>query len=201
MVKVGEKAPDFEAPAFHQGEFKRIKLSDYSGKWVVLFFYPGDFTFVWPTELTAVAVKYPELKNLGVEVLSMSVDSIFVHKIWQQNELSKMVEGGVPYPMLSDQGGNIGEVYEVYDAESGVNIRGQFIIDPDGVLQAMEILAPAVGRNVDELMRQMKAFQKVRESKGKEATPAGWQPGQATLKPGPDLVGKVFEQWKPDKTS
>jgi len=146
-------------------------------------------------------VKYPELKNLGVEVLSMSVDSIFVHKIWQQNELSKMVEGGVPYPMLSDPGGNIGEVYEVYDADSGVNIRGQFIIDPDGVLQAMEILAPAVGRNVDELMRQMKAFQKVRESKGKEATPAGWQPGQATLKPGPGLVGKVFEQWKPDKAS
>jgi peroxiredoxin (alkyl hydroperoxide reductase subunit C) len=151
--------------------------------------------------LTAVAVKYPELKNLGVEVLSMSVDSIFVHKIWQQNELSKMVEGGVPYPMLSDPGGNIGEVYEVYDAESRVNIRGQFIIDPDGVLQAMEILAPAVGRNVDELVRQMKAFQKVRESKGKKATPAGWQPGQAILKPGPDLVGKVFEQWKPAKTS
>ena len=146
-------------------------------------------------------MKYPELKNLGVEVLSMSVDSIFVHKIWQQNELSKMVEGGVPYPMLSDPGGNIGEVYEVYDAESGVNLRGQFIIDPDGVLQAMEILAPAVGRNIDELMRQMKAFQKVRESKGKEATPAGWQPGQATLKPGPGLVGKVFEQWKPGKTS
>jgi len=138
---------------------------------------------------------------MGVEVLSMSVDSIFVHKIWQQNELSKMVEGGVPYPMLSDPGGNIGEYYEVYDADSGVNLRGQFIIDPDGVLQAMEILAPAVGRNVDELMRQMKAFQKVRESKGKEATPAGWQPGQATLKIGPDLVGKVFEQWKPDKTS
>ncbi len=130
----------------------------------------------------------------------MSVDSIFVHKIWHQNELSKMVEGGIPYPMLSDPGGNIGEVYEVYDAESGVDFRGQFIIDPDGVLQAMEILAPAVGRNVDELVRQMKAFQKVRESKGKEATPAGWQPGQATLKPGPDLVGKVFEQWKPVKT-
>ena len=138
---------------------------------------------------------------MGVEVFSMSVDSIFVHKIWQQNELSKMVEGGVPYPMLSDPGGNIGEVYEVYDAESGVDFRGQFIIDPDGVLQAMEILAPAVGRNVDELVRQMKAFQKVRESKGKEATPAGWQPGQATLKPGPGLVGKVFEQWKPGKTS
>ena len=124
-----------------------------------------------------------------------------MHKVWHQDELSKMVEGGVPYPMLSDPGGNIGEVYEVYDAESGVNFRGQFIIDPDGVLQAMEILAPAVGRNVDELVRQMKAFQKVRESKGKEATPAGWQPGQATLKPGPDLVGKVFEQWKPVKPS
>jgi alkyl hydroperoxide reductase subunit AhpC len=136
------------------------------------------------------------LKELGVEVLSMSTDSRFTHKIWNEEELSKMVEGGIPYPMLSDQGGRIGTVYGVYDEAAGVNIRGRFIIDPDGVIQAMEVLTPSVGRNVSELIRQVKAFQHVRATG--EATPSGWQPGQPTLKPGPDLVGKVWEVWKPE---
>ena len=127
----------------------------------------------------------------------MSVDSVFVHKIWQEEELSKMVDGGVPYPMLSDAGGKVGEIYGVYDEDAGVNIRGRFLIDPDGVIQAMEILTPPVGRNVEELIRQIKAFQYVRETEGKEVCPSGWQPGKAVLKPGPDLVGKVWEVWKP----
>ena len=105
-----------------------------------------------------------------------------------------MVEGGIPYPMLSDQGGRIGTVYGVYDKAAGVNIRGRFIIDPDGIIQAMEVLTPAVGRNVSELIRQAKAFQHVRATG--EATPSGWEPGKPTLKPGPDLVGKVWEVWK-----
>ena len=125
----------------------------------------------------------------------MSVDSRFIHKVWNEAELSKMVEGGIPYPMLSDQGGRIGTVYGVYDKAAGVNIRGRFIIDPDGVIQAMEVLTPAVGRNPDELIRQVKAFQHVRATG--EATPSGWMPGETTLKPGPDLVGKVWEVWKP----
>jgi len=127
--------------------------------------------------------------------LSVSVDSRFIHKIWNEAELSKMVEGGIPYPMLSDQGGRIGAVYGVYDEAAGVNIRGRFIIDPDGVIQAMEVLTPPVGRNPDELIRQVQAFQHVRETG--EATPSGWTPGETTLKPGPDLVGKVWEVWKP----
>jgi peroxiredoxin (alkyl hydroperoxide reductase subunit C) len=146
--------------------------------------------------LTAVAAKYDELKSLGVEVLSVSVDSRFVHKIWQETELSKMIDGGVPYPMLSDQGGRIGSVYGVYLADAGVNTRGRFIIDPDGVIQAMEVLTPPVGRNVAELIRQVKAFQHVRKTG--EATPSGWQPGKPTLKPGPDLVGNVWKVWKPE---
>jgi alkyl hydroperoxide reductase subunit AhpC len=146
--------------------------------------------------LAAVAVKYEELKKLDVEVLAMSVDSRFVHKIWQEQELSKMVSGGVPFPMLSDAGGRIGTVYGVYDDEAGVNIRGRFLIDPDGMIQAMEILTPSVGRNVAELIRQVKAFQHVRKTE--EATPSGWQPGKVTLKPGPALVGKVWEVWKPE---
>jgi len=147
--------------------------------------------------LSAVAVKYPVLQELDVEVLSMSVDSRFTHKIWNEVELSKMVDGGIPFPMLSDQGGRIGTVYGVYEEAAGVNIRGRFIIDPDGVIQAMEVLTPSVGRNVSETIRQIKAFQHVRATG--EATPSGWQPGKPTLKPGPDLVGRVWEVWQPEK--
>jgi peroxiredoxin (alkyl hydroperoxide reductase subunit C) len=145
--------------------------------------------------LAAVAVKYDEFKSLGVEVLAMSTDSRFVHKIWQAEELSKMVDGGVPFPMLSDAGGMIGDVYGVYDAAAGVDIRGRFIIDPDFVIRAMEVITPEVGRNPNELMRQVKAFQHVVATG--EVTPSGWEPGGVTLKPGPDLVGKVWEKWKP----
>lgn len=148
--------------------------------------------------MAAVATKDEDLRELGVQVLSVSVDSQFVHKIWQEEELSKMVKGGVPFPMISDAAGKIGSVYGVYDETAGANTRGRFIIDPDGVIQAMEILTPPVGRNVSELIRQIQAFQLVRKSKGSEATPSGWKPGKPTLKPGPDLVGKVWEVWKPD---
>jgi peroxiredoxin (alkyl hydroperoxide reductase subunit C) len=149
--------------------------------------------------LAAVAVKYPELKKLGVQVLAMSTDSRFSHKIWQEEELSKMVDGGVPFPMLSDQTGEIGKMYGVYDEAAGVDIRGRFLIDPDGVIQAMEVVTPPVGRNVSELVRQVQAFQHVRETKGAEATPSGWQPGKPTLKVGPDLVGKVWTVWTTDQ--
>ena len=146
--------------------------------------------------MSAVAVKYDALQALGVAVLSVSTDSRFVHKIWQEEELSKMVEGGVPFPMLSDAGGRIGTTYGVYDEAAGVDIRGRFIIDPEGVIRAMEVLTPEVGRNVDELIRQIKAFQHVVATG--EVTPSGWQPGTPTLKPGPALVGKVWEAWKPE---
>ena len=146
--------------------------------------------------MTAVAAKYDEIKALGVQVLSISTDSRFTHKIWQEEELSKMIPGGVPYPMLSDAGGRIGAVYGIYDEDAGVDIRGRFIIDPDGVIQAMEVLTPPVGRNVAEFIRQVQAFKHVRETG--EATPSGWQPGKPTLKPGPNLVGRVWEVWKPE---
>jgi alkyl hydroperoxide reductase subunit AhpC len=136
------------------------------------------------------------LKLLGVELFAISTDSRFSHKIWQEEELSKMVEGGVPFPLLSDAGGRVGEIYGVYDQEAGVDIRGRFLIDPDFVIRAMEVMTPEVGRNVMELIRQVKAFQHVRATG--EVTPAGWQPGKPTLKPGPELAGKVWKVWKPD---
>ncbi len=136
-----------------------------------------------------------EFEKLGVTVLSLSTDSRFVHKIWQEEELSKMVKGGVPFPMLSDAGGLVGSVYGVYDEQAGVDIRGRFIIDPDFVIRAMEVLTPEVGRNPRELLRQIKAFQHVAATG--EVTPSGWEPGGITLNPGPDLVGKVWEVWQP----
>ncbi len=146
--------------------------------------------------MSAVAVKYDELQSLGVEVLAISTDSRFTHKVWQEQELSKMVEGGVPFPLLSDGGGRVGAAFGVYDEEAGVDIRGRFIIDPDFVLRAMEVLTPEVGRNVSELLRQIHAFQLVRETG--EVTPSGWKPGKPTLKPGPNLVGQVWKEWKPE---
>jgi alkyl hydroperoxide reductase subunit AhpC len=147
--------------------------------------------------LAAVAARYGELKELGVQVLAMSTDSRFVHKMWQEEELSKMVDGGVPFPMLSDAGGKVGSVYGVYDEDAGVNIRGRFIIDPEGVIMAMEVMTPDVGRNFNEMIRQIRAYQHVKATG--EVTPAGWQPGQPGLKPGPALVGKVWQVWKPQK--
>ncbi len=133
-----------------------------------------------------------------MEVLAVSVDSVFVHKIWQEEELSKMVDGGVPYPLLSDGAGSLGKIYGVYDEGAGVDVRGRFLIDPDGVVQAMEILTPPVGRSVDETLRQIQAFQHVRKTGGTEVCPSGWTPGKTVLKPGPDLVGKVWKVWKPE---
>lgn len=200
QAKVGKKAPYFEVTAYFRGEFMPVKLSDYAGKWLLLCFYPGDFTFVWPTELSAVAAKYDELKELGADVLSISVDSHFVHKIWEEVELTKMIKTDyMPFKMGSDPDGALGSLYGVYNEDAGVDIRGRFIIDPDGVIQAMEVLTPPVGRKIDETIRQIKAFQVVRASKGGEACPAGWEPGKPTLKPGPDLVGKVWKVWQVDE--
>jgi alkyl hydroperoxide reductase subunit AhpC len=147
--------------------------------------------------VSAVADKYSELQKLGCEVISVSVDSHFVHKMWNDHELTKMVEGGVPFHMASDQAGNVGRAYGVWDETQGIELRGRFIIDPDGVVQAAEVLTPPVGRRLAETVRQVQAFQLVRNTKGAEATPAGWMPGQPTLKPGPDLVGNVWKVWKP----
>ena len=123
---------------------------------------------------------------------------MFTHKIWNDTELSKMVDGGVPFPMLSDAGGEIGKLYGVFDETAKVENRGRFIIDPDGVIQGYEVLTPPVGRNVNETLRQVQAFQHVRKTGGGEATPSGWKPGRKTLKPGIDLVGNVWKEWTID---
>jgi alkyl hydroperoxide reductase subunit AhpC len=145
--------------------------------------------------VAAVAAKNDEFKELGVQVLSVSVDSVFVHKMWNDHELTKMIGKDIPFPMLSDQDGSIGKLYGIYDEDAGVETRGRFLIDPDGIVQGFEVLSPPVGRNVSETIRQVKAFQLVRASGGTEATPSGWKPGKPTLKPGPELVGNVWSVW------
>jgi len=126
------------------------------------------------------------------------VDSVFIHKVWEEQELSKMTTSkGVPFPMLADAGGKLGTIYGVYDESAGVNVRGTFLIDPDGIVQSYEVLSPAVGRNPSEHLRQIQAYQFVRESKGAQATPAGWAPGQEALSPDPDLVGNIWKVWQP----
>jgi alkyl hydroperoxide reductase subunit AhpC len=133
---------------------------------------------------------------LRVEFLAISTDTHFTHKAWQDHELSKLVEGGLPYPMLSDANGKIGRMYGVYDEASGLDNRGRFIIDPDGIVVGIELTQAGVGRSVNELLRQIKACQYVRSTG--EATPSNWEPGKTTLKPGQDLVGKVCDFWSPE---
>ena len=142
-------------------------------------------------------MSYDELKEMNVEVLSISTDSVYSHKIWNETELSKMVGHDIPFPMVSDQGGAIGRLYEVYDEDGGVNIRGRFLIDPDGIIQAQEVLSPPVGRNPEELARQIKAYQ--HHQKTGEVMPSGWTPGGQTLKPSPELAGNVWKEWTPPK--
>ncbi len=143
--------------------------------------------------MAAVAARYEDLEELNTEVLAVSVDSHFTHKVWDEEELTKFVDGGIPFPMLADPGGDIGRAYNVYDEDMKVNLRGRFLIDPEGILQASEVLNEPVGRNVDEIIRQVEAFQENAETD--EATPEGWTPGDSTLEPGPSLVGRVHEEW------
>jgi len=199
-IFVGQSVPNFEVDVYDptESQFNKISLSDLHRlkKWLVLVFYPADFTFVCPTELAAIASMYKDFKSMDVEVLAISTDSRFTHKMWQEEELSKMVPGGVPFPMLSDPRGQIGALYNVYDEDTGMNVRGDFIIDPDGNIQAMEALSHTVGRNVHEMLRELRAFQYVRSTG--QMTPAGWTPDQPGLSPGSNLVGRVWEVWSTD---
>lgn len=187
MLKINEKVPDFEAKVYQNNDFKTVKLSDYQGKWVVVFFYPADFTFVCPTELGELADKYDELKGMNVEVLSVSTDTEFTHMAWHNSsETIKKIN----FPMVADPTGLISRMFGTYIQEEGLALRGTFIIDPEGVLKTIEINNNDIGRNAEELVRKIQAANYVREHGG-EVCPASWKPGEKTLKPGVDLVGKI----------
>jgi NADH-dependent peroxiredoxin subunit C len=186
-LEINKPAPLFAAEAYHNNEIKPINLADYKGKWVVLVFYPADFTFVCPTELGDLADKYPEFQNLNAELISVSTDTVFVHKAWAEN--SDTIKK-ITYPMLADPTGKICKSYGTYIPDEGLSLRGTFIIDPDGNLKAYELHDNSIGRSSIELLRKVKAAQFVREN-GDKVCPANWQPGNDTLKPGLDLVGKI----------
>lgn len=187
MIQVNQKVPDFELSAYHNGEIKKIRLSDYKGKWVVIIFYPADFTFICPTELEEAAEYYEEFKKLDAEILSISTDTVYVHKAW--HDTSPSIKK-IKYPMLADPAGKVSRQFGVYLEEEGVSLRGSFIIDPDGVLKVAEINDNSLGRSTRELLRKLQAAKYVREHNG-EVCPASWEPGKKTLKPGLDLVGKI----------
>ena len=187
MAKIGSKAPDFKVKAFHNGEVKDIRLSDYKGKWVVLFFYPADFTFVCPTELGELADNYEKFQKLNTEILSISTDTEFVHKAWFDN--SETINK-IKFPMLADPTGRVCKAYGTYIAEEGLSLRGTFFIDPEGILKAYELHDNSIGRSCDELIRKIQAAKYVAEHSG-EVCPVNWKPGKQTLKPGLDLVGKI----------
>lgn len=187
MIKINKPAPEFELEAFHEGQIKKVKLEDYKGKWVILVFYPADFTFVCPTELGELAEHYEEFKSIGAEILSISTDTVFTHKAWYDNsETIKKVK----YPMLADPSGDTCRKYGTYIDEEGLALRGTFIIDPDGIVKTFEIHDNSIGRSAIELLRKIQAADFVRKHRDK-ACPASWSPGKETLKPGLDLVGKI----------
>jgi len=187
VVRIGDRVAEFELEAFQNEEIKKIKLSDYRGKWVVLLFYPADFTFVCPTELAEAADYYEEFRKLGAEILSVSTDTAFVHKAW--HDQSPAIRK-ITYPMMADPTGKLCREFGTYIEEQGLSWRGTFIIDPDGVLKAADIHDNSIGRTSEEILRKLQASIFVREHKG-EVCPASWKPGKKTLKPGLDLVGKI----------
>jgi peroxiredoxin 2/4 len=183
-LRVGTAAPDFTATAVYDQEFKEIKLSSYRGQYVVLFFYPLDFTFVCPTEITAFSDRYADFKSINTEVLGVSVDSQFSHLAWIQTDRKSGGVGDLEYPLVADLRKEISAAYNVLDPEAGVALRGLFIIDKDGIIQHATINNLAFGRSVDETLRVLKAIQHVQNNPD-EVCPAGWQPGDATMNPDP----------------
>jgi len=196
IVTVGMEVPNFEMETYQPAErkFGKISLEELKkqGKWTILVFYPADFTFVCPTELADLAEKYEQLKKLGAEVISVSTDTKFSHLAWKDTE--KLLEK-VTYPMGADPTGKVSRLFGVYDANTGLALRGTFIISPKGVMVSSEVNFYNVGRNADELLRKMEANVYLAQHPD-EACPAKWKQGAKTLKPSEAMVGKVYEALK-----
>lgn len=187
MTLINTKVPDFKVQAYHNDTFKTVTQNDLQGKWSVFFFYPADFTFVCPTELGDMADKYAEFQKMGVEVYAVSTDTHFTHKAW--HDASETIKK-IKYPMLADPTGTLSRAFGVYIEEEGLAYRGTFLVDPEGRIKIAEINDNGIGRNADELLRKVQAAQFVAKNPS-EVCPAKWRPGEKTLKPGLNLVGKI----------
>ena len=189
-VAVGSEVSDFELAAYHKDKTVTLKRAQYRGKWLILFFYPADFTFICPTELEELAEHYAAFRKEGAEIVSVSADTVYVHKAWHDQSAAI---GKITFPMAADPKVVLARAFGIYVEEgedAGLSLRGTFIIDPDGVLRAMEIHDNSIGRSVKELLRKLQAAKFVREHGG-QVCPASWEPGKKTLKPGLGLVGKI----------
>jgi len=187
MSLIGKEISDFQVKAFVDGNFKDVSKKDLLGKWSVMVFYPADFTFICPTELSDLADLYDEFKKINTEIYSVSTDSHFVHKAWY--DASETIRK-IKYPMLADPTGKLCRELGVYIEEEGMALRGSFVINPEGKIVAYEIHDNSIGRDAAELLRKVQAAQYVAEH-GDEVCPAKWRPGANTLKPGIELVGKI----------
>ena len=187
MSLIGKEIGSFEAKAYHNGKFIDVSLQDTKGHWSIFFFYPADFTFVCPTELGDLADHYEEFKKENCEIYSVSTDTHYTHKAWHDHSdaINK-----IEYIMIADPSHVISEIFDVLDEASGLSQRGTFIIDPDGVVQTVEINADGIGRDASGLIDKIRAAQYVRTHPG-EVCPAKWKEGEETLTPSLDLVGKI----------
>jgi peroxiredoxin (alkyl hydroperoxide reductase subunit C) len=184
---INTQVKPFKATAYHKGDFVELSDIDLKGKWSVFFFYPADFTFVCPTELGDLADHYIQLKELGVEVYSISTDTHFTHKAWHDE--SDTI-GKINYPMIGDPTGAITRNFDVMIEDAGLALRGTFVLDPEGMIKVCEVHDLGIGRSAKELVRKVQAAQYVASNEG-EVCPASWQPGAETLRPSVELVGKI----------
>lgn len=187
MSLIGKKIEDFKVQAYHNGDFKEVTADTVKGKWSLFFFYPADFSFVCPTELGDLADNYDKFKEVGVEIYSVSTDTHFVHKAWADasDTIAK-----IKYPMLADPTGDLARQFDVLIESEGLALRGSFIVNPEGEIKAYEVHDLGIGRNAEELLRKVQAAQFVAEH-GDQVCPAKWTPGDETLAPSLDLVGKL----------
>lgn len=191
FIKVGDQAPDFSATAVHEQEFKQVRLSDFLGKYVILLFYPLDFTFVCPTEIMAFSDMHSKFLSLNTEVLAISVDSEYCHLAWMQLDRESGGVGDLQYPLVSDLNKKISLSYNVLNDE-GKSLRGLFIVDKEGIIQHSVVNNLDVGRSVNETLRTLQAVQYV-QSHPDEVCPANWQPGQSTIKSNPIYAKEYFQ--------
>jgi peroxiredoxin (alkyl hydroperoxide reductase subunit C) len=187
MSLINSTLKPFTAQAYHNGKFVTVTDADLKGKWSVIVFYPADFTFVCPTELGDLADNYAEFKKLGVEIYGVSTDTHFTHKAW--HDTSDTIKK-VQYPLVGDPTATLARAFEVLIEEEGLASRGTFVINPEGKIKIIEVHDNGIGRDAKELLRKVQAAQYVASHPG-EVCPAKWTPGQATLKPSLDLVGKI----------
>jgi len=192
MPKIHQMFPDFTLPAYYPKEDveKTVSLETFKGKWLVVFFYPADFTFVCPTELKDMGKHYAEFQKYNAEILAISTDTVFTHKAWVSEE--KLLED-ISFPLAADHTGVLTRTLGIYNENNGHADRAAYIIDPDGIVQTIEIVADNIGRSAGEILRKFKALDYVRKNSGL-ACPASWEEGDKTLRPGLDIVGKVAEK-------